>query len=72
MDKTTAVQQRTERIQELIARLESSADPETLAVARDLVENLMELYGAGLDRLTSLIAGRGERRPDILECAGPR
>jgi Fe-S cluster biogenesis protein NfuA len=70
MHKTTAVQQQTGRIEALIDKLESSADPGSLATARELVQSLMELYGAGLDRLTEIIAARGESGMEILEELG--
>ena len=70
MDKTKAVERRTGRIEELIRKLESSADPGTLATARDLVQSLMELYGAGLDRLTEIISTKGAAGREILEELG--
>jgi Fe-S cluster biogenesis protein NfuA len=70
MHKATAVQQQTGRIEELIRKLESSADPGTLATARELVQSLMELYGAGLDRLTEIVAAKGETGLEILDELG--
>jgi Fe-S cluster biogenesis protein NfuA len=70
MHKTTAVQQQTGRIEELIRKLESSADPGSLATARELVQSLMELYGAGLDRLTEIIAAKGEAGRELLDELG--
>lgn len=69
MNQTTAVQQ-TGRIEELIHKLESTADPGSLATARELVQSLMELYGAGLERLTDIIAARGAAGLDILDELG--
>jgi Fe-S cluster biogenesis protein NfuA len=66
MTNSTAVQQQTARIEELIHKLEASADPGSLATARELVESLMALYGAGLDRLTEIIAAKGEAGREIL------
>jgi Fe-S cluster biogenesis protein NfuA len=70
MHTTTAVQQQTGRIEELIRQLESSADPGSLATARELVRSLMELYGAGLERLTEIIAAKGEAGWEILDELG--
>jgi len=70
MPKATAVQQQSERIEKLIHKLESSADPGSLATARELVQSLMELYGAGLDRLTEIIAAKGDAGREILEELG--
>lgn len=53
----------TDRIEQLVARLESSGDPETRAVALDLVRSVIELHGGGLDRLIQSLSrtGEGER-----------
>jgi len=70
MNKTTAVQSHAGRIEELIHQLEASADPGTLATARELVQSLMELYGAGLERMAEIIAAKGETGLDILDELG--
>jgi len=70
MTKTTAIQDQTARIEELIHKLETSADPRTLATARELVQSLMELYGAGLDRLTEIVASKGAAGLEILDELG--
>ena len=41
----------TERVEKLAARLESAGDPETRAIALDLVQSVVELHGAALTRL---------------------
>src|ERR1700692_2182652 len=41
----------TERVEKLAARLESSGDPEIRATALDLVQSVIELHGAALQRL---------------------
>jgi Fe-S cluster biogenesis protein NfuA len=66
MHKTTAVQRQTGRIEELIRKLETSADPGSLATARELVQSLMELYGAGLERVTEIVAAKGEAGLELL------
>lgn len=66
MPKITALQKQTGRIEELIHKLETSADPETLAIARELVQSLMELYGAGFERIADMIAGKGESGRQLL------
>src|SRR5271166_5514144 len=70
MHNKTAVQQQTGRIEELIRKLESSADPDSLAVARELVQSLMDLYGAGLGRLTEILVAKGEAGREILADLG--
>jgi Fe-S cluster biogenesis protein NfuA len=70
MTKTTAVQQQTGRIEELIRKLETSADPGLLATARELVQLLMDLYGAGLERLAEIVARKGQAGLEILDELG--
>jgi Fe-S cluster biogenesis protein NfuA len=70
MHKPTAVERQTGRIEELIRKLETSADPGSLETARELVESLMELYGAGLARLTEIIARKGSAGREILDELG--
>lgn len=41
----------TERVEKLAARLESAGDPEIRATALDLVQSVVELHGAALQRL---------------------
>ncbi len=41
----------TERVEKLAARLESARDPEVRATALDLVQSVIELHGAALQRL---------------------
>ena len=41
----------TERVEKLAARLESGGDPEIRATALDLVQSVVELHGAALQRL---------------------
>jgi Fe-S cluster biogenesis protein NfuA len=41
----------TERVEKLAARLESAGDPEIRATALDLVQSIVELHGAALQRL---------------------
>ncbi|HWQ32028.1 MAG TPA: NifU family protein [Blastocatellia bacterium] len=53
-------QQRMQRIEGLIHRLEAAADSETRNCALELMQSLMELHGAGLDRLLEIIAESGE------------
>jgi len=70
MPKMTEVQQQSGRIEKLIRELEASADPDSLATARDLVQTLMELYGEGLSRVAELLARKGEYGRQILEELG--
>ncbi len=66
MHTTTEVNEQTARIEELIHKLESSADPASLATARELVQSVMELYSAGLERIVAILAAKGEPGREIL------
>jgi Fe-S cluster biogenesis protein NfuA len=46
----------TERVEKLAARLESAGDPEIRATALDLVQSVVELHGAALQRLVDSLA----------------
>jgi len=70
MPKTSGIQQQAGRIEGLIAELESAADAGSLAIARELVQSLMELYGAGLERVTEIVALKGAAGQEILEELG--
>jgi Fe-S cluster biogenesis protein NfuA/nitrite reductase/ring-hydroxylating ferredoxin subunit len=48
------------RIQDLQARLEATGDPATREVADELVSAVVQMYGAGLERILSVLAGAGE------------
>jgi Fe-S cluster biogenesis protein NfuA len=53
----------TERVEKLAAALESAGDPETRATALELVQSVIELHGAALQRLLDkcLESAEGER-----------
>ena len=70
MLKTSEVQRQTGRIEGLVHKLESSADPDLLATAQELVRSLMELYGAGLERITEIVCEKGETGRQILDQFG--
>lgn len=46
-----------ERVEALLAELRSRAGPQAAATAEELVGCLVELYGAGLARITEIVAG---------------
>jgi Fe-S cluster biogenesis protein NfuA len=47
---------RTEQVEKLIARLDSSGDAELRAIALELVQCVIEMHGAALDRLLGSVA----------------
>lgn len=54
----------------MIRKLEASADPESLATARELVQSLMELYGAGLERIAEALSKHGAPGQEIFDSLG--
>ncbi len=70
MHTMTEMKRQTGRIEELVAKLESSADQDSLATARELVQSVMELYSAGLERVAEILARKGEIGRQILEELG--
>ncbi len=52
-------QQRAQAIEDLIRKLEQTADAELRAAAKRLVQALMELHGEGLERAMEIIYGSG-------------
>ena len=56
-----------QRIEELIGKIETVADPETRAVAVELVQSLMEFHGAGLERMMEIVADSGEPGNAVFE-----
>jgi Fe-S cluster biogenesis protein NfuA len=59
MSEEKAFQRLSQRIEELITRIESAPDPNVRADALNLAQSLMELHGAGLDRLMEIVARAG-------------
>jgi Fe-S cluster biogenesis protein NfuA len=51
--------QRAESLETLVAKLDSAPDPSLRRAAKDLVQVLMELHGAGLERILQLVYSQG-------------
>jgi Fe-S cluster biogenesis protein NfuA len=47
---------RSERIEQLAAKLEQTADPELHATAMELLQCVMDLHGAGLERIMQVLS----------------
>jgi Fe-S cluster biogenesis protein NfuA/nitrite reductase/ring-hydroxylating ferredoxin subunit len=60
-------QQLIQRIDELVRQIETMADPEARAVAVELLQSLMELHGAGIDRMMEIAAQTGEAGRAIID-----
>src|ERR1700749_1904440 len=52
------------RVEALLAELRSQAGPQVAAPAEELVGCRVELYGAGLARITEIV---GEEKPELIE-----
>lgn len=47
---------RSERIEELVSRIENAGDPAIRAVAQELLQAVIELHGVALDRILNTVA----------------
>jgi len=54
-------------VDELIQTLETTADPAVRAAAQDLVRTLLDLNGAGLDRMLGMIRRAGEPARGLID-----
>lgn len=66
----TALQKRMQRIGEIVEQLETAADPNTRAIARELLESLMALHGAGIERILEIAANSGEAGESVIRKCG--
>ncbi len=60
MAQDAAFQKQIERIGELVEQLESAADPNARALGKELLESLMALHGAALERILEIASEAGE------------
>jgi Fe-S cluster biogenesis protein NfuA len=63
-------QARVQKIGGLVQDLETIADPASRAAAKDLVQLLMDLHGAGLERMLEIVFQSGEPGARIIEDLG--
>ena len=70
MAQDAAFQKRIQRIGETVEQLETSADPNARAMAKDLIESMMALHGAALERMLELAAEAGETGEAIIRKCG--
>jgi hypothetical protein len=66
MPGTPEFQQRLESIETLIRQIEAAGDPNVRTAARELVELVMELHGAVLERIVEVLRSNGESGQSIL------
>jgi hypothetical protein len=70
MTGTPEFQQRLESIEAVIRQIESAGDPNVRTAARELVQLVMELHGAGLERILEILRSNGEPGDSILASVG--
>src|SRR5271170_3222133 len=64
------LQKRIQRIGEIVEQLESTADPHARAMAKELLESLMALHGAALERILEIASEAGEAGETIIRKCG--
>ena len=68
MRDTQLFQERIGKIEKLVHKLEGVSDPALRRIAKDLLESVMELHGAGFDRLLEIVStNTGETGAVILQ-----
>ena len=63
-------QQRVQKIGGLVHDLETIADPASRAAAKELVQLLMDLHGAGLERILDIVFESGDAGAKIIDELG--
>lgn len=61
---------RVQRIGELVQSLETIADPASRAATKDLVQLIMDMHGAGLERILEIVYQSGETGAKMMEDLG--
>jgi Fe-S cluster biogenesis protein NfuA len=70
MAEAKELQKRMQRIGEVVEQLESTADPNARAMAKELLESLMALHGAALERILELASEAGGAGETIIRKCG--
>ena len=61
------VQRRLQRVESLIAAVQRTGDPSVRAATQELVEAILELHGAGLDRILGIVTGPPEGNVALMD-----
>ncbi len=67
MANTETIQNQMQRVEELVAAIETWADPNLRAKAVELVQALMDFHGAGIDRMMEITAEKGATGYEIFD-----
>jgi Fe-S cluster biogenesis protein NfuA len=70
MAQDAAFQKQIQKIAEVVEQLDSGADPSARALAKELVESLMALHGAALERMLELASESGDTGDIIIRKCG--
>jgi hypothetical protein len=60
-------EERIRRIDELVRRIEQISDRDTRETAHQLMESILELHGAGLDRMMEIVSDSGDAGQAIIQ-----
>jgi Fe-S cluster biogenesis protein NfuA len=63
-------QKRLQTIEELLSRIEAAGDPALRTTVRELVQIIMDLHGAGLERMLELIGSDGDAGASLVPRLG--
>jgi len=63
-------QRRLESIEDLLKRIEASADPHVRATAQELLQVVMDLFGAGLERILEIAHSAGDPGHSLVDRLG--
>ncbi len=63
-------QQRLASVEDLVGKFEAAADPAIRATAQELVQAVMDLHGAGLERMLELTHAMGEAGENLIQKFG--
>jgi hypothetical protein len=70
MPETAEFQRRLESIEGLLGRIESASDPHVRATAQELVQAVMDLHGAGLERILEILTTAGPLGQSAIDSLG--
>ena len=70
MPASREVQSQLKSIEALVHQIEKRNDPALSATAKDLVQSLMELHGAGIERMLEIVHQSATPGPAIIEALG--
>lgn len=68
--KRSELESQIGRIDEMVQRLEEVADPVVRATAKELIQSLMALHGAALERIVEVVGGAGAAGEALMDVLG--